>query len=691
VRGSTEEYGFGMSAEVLGGRHEVRGDAAEPAKILVVEDEQIIALELKDRLTEMGHSVVGIVASGEEAIEHVRRLRPHLVLMDIKLQGRMDGIEASEAIRTEVDIPIVYLTAFADETTLQRAKLSSPYGYILKPFQERELHVIIEVSIYRHHLERHLRESEAWRFALLQGVGDGIAATSENGRVTFLNPLAEALTGWREQEAVGRPIEDVFRVVQQPERRSGIWKDVTYQKLIARDGSEHPIEMDCTTIRDPARASVGAVYAFRDISMRKRACDRQRFMAMASGEIAASLDRDMILSKVVTLMARDLADWCVIHVCGANGTLQLASFAHRETEKNEFANQLRDAIDENRDSLAIQNVARTGNSILDVDVADGNWIATSLGLDITLAPGLAAASAVIVPMITRGQTLGTLSLVSERRDRPFTEYDLAFIEEFGRRVASGIDNAQLYADAQRAIRLREDILATVSHDLRTPLQSIIMNADQLCRDTEKIAPTSSSPTCVMKNAQTIQRNAERMNRQIGDLLDIENIDRGRLSLDLQRHKAKRLLAEAVSMFEAAATARSINVVSTGPQDADAELLCDRERVLQVLSNLIGNALKFSHEGQSIIVQENVSGPVLVFSVSDKAGGLSPDQVGHVFERGWQAPEARHRDSGLGLYIAKGLVEAHGGRIWVDTTPGMGSTFHFTIPLSRPPETWAAFP
>jgi PAS domain S-box-containing protein len=652
----------------------------------VVEDEQIVALELKDRLTRIGHSVVGVVASGEEAIEHVRRLQPDLVLMDIKLQGEMDGIEAAETIRSETDIPVVYLTAFADETTLQRAKLTEPYGYILKPFQERELHVIIEVSLYRHRIARELRESEAFRSALLQCVGDGVVATGPDGRVKFLNPLAEALTGWKEKEAVGRPLDEVFNAVQIPERRSGTWKDVTSRKLIARDGSEHPIEAELTTISDVTNASIGTVWAFRDISERKHLQDRQRFMMVASGEVSSSLDREMILAKLAPLIAHNLADWCVIHLCGENGALHVAAFAHREPEKNAWAAQLVGGIVRSKDnSIEIQNVVRSRSSVLEVNVANGTWIATALGIrPAPAAPELVASSAIIVPLTTRGQTLGTLSLVLERRGQPFTEFDLAFAEELGRHIASGIDNAQLYSDAQRAIRMREDVLAIVSHDLRNPLSSISMNADQLLHSPEKITPQR-----VTKNAQTIQRNAERMNRLIGDLLDVASIDGGRLSLELKPNSVRLLVAEALSMLEAQASERSIRLLSTSLPDVD--LLCDRERVLQVLSNLIGNALKFSSEGRSIALQGEVRGRVVQFSVSDEAAGITPDQVERIFERYWQAPEALRKGSGLGLYIAKGIVEAHGGRIWADSTPDVGSTFYFTIPLAECTEARAPAP
>lgn len=674
--GDHREYASCCDAERVSGPPIDRAEALEPTKILVVEDEQIVALELEDQLTQMGHAVVGIVASGEAAIEHARRLQPHLILMDIKLQGELDGIEAAEIIRKESDIPIVYLTAFADEPTLQRVKVTQPYGYILKPFQERELHVIIEVSLYRHRVARELREADAWRHALLQCIDDAVLATGADSRVKILNPMAEALTGWKEQEAIGRPLQDVFKVVEMTEGRSETWEPVTAKRLITKDGKELPIEAALTPIRGPANTPLGAVWVFRDISDSKRVQDRQRFMAKASGEVSCSLDRDMILVRLANLIAGSLGDWCVVHLRGEKRALQIAAFAHRNPEQNAFATSLRDvAVHKHHESTQIENVVQSGRSVLEVDVADEGWIQAALGMDGKLVPGLCAVSAVIVPLTMRDETLGTLSIVSEQRDHRFTESDLAFIEELGRRMATGIDNAQLYAAAQRAIHMRDDVLAIVSHELRNPLSTISLNAEQLLRVPEKL-----SPQRLMKNAQVIQRSAEAMSRLISDLLDAASIDGRRLSLDLRRHKAADLLANVLSMFEAPALERSINLVTTALPDA--EVLCDRDRVLQVLSNLIGNALKFSPQGQSIVVQAEVRGRAVQFSVSDKAGGIQPDQIERIFERYWQAPEALRKGSGLGLYIAKGIVDAHGGRIWVDSTPGVGSTFNFTVPIEE---------
>jgi CheY-like chemotaxis protein len=173
------------------------------AQILVVEDENIVAKDIQNRLKNMGYQAPAICASGEDAIDKVAQLHPDLVLMDIMLKGQIDGIQAAERIRSLFNIPVIYLTAYSDESTLERAKISEPFGYLLKPFEERELHTTIEMALYKHRMEKKLKESEQWLSTTLKSIGDAVIATDRNGRIAFMNPVAENLTGWTQSDAFG--------------------------------------------------------------------------------------------------------------------------------------------------------------------------------------------------------------------------------------------------------------------------------------------------------------------------------------------------------------------------------------------------------------------------------------------------------------------------------------------------------
>ncbi len=178
---------------------------SEKARILVVEDEAIVAMSLQARLENLRYAVVGVVASGEEAIERAADLSPDLILMDIRLSGTMDGIEAAEQIRVRFDIPVVYLTAHADQAMLQRAKLTGPFGYLIKPVDERALHTAIEVALYKHEMERKLKESEELYRVVVENLYDSISIRS-GGRFVFVNKAFLDLHGLKGvSEVIGLP------------------------------------------------------------------------------------------------------------------------------------------------------------------------------------------------------------------------------------------------------------------------------------------------------------------------------------------------------------------------------------------------------------------------------------------------------------------------------------------------------
>ena len=292
------------------------------ACILVVEDEIIIARNLQNKLKDFGYDVPAVASSGQEAIDKAGEIRPDLVLMDIKLEGDMDGVEAAAQIRHSFDIPVVYLTAYADKETLKRARITEPYGYILKPITVRELLANIEMALYKHKMESELSESRRWFAATLRSIGDAVIATDSRHQVKFMNPTAEALTGWTEQEALGRDLSDVFNIrdeessdrAKPAEARTILEASAT--KLIGhllstREGRQIPIEASSAPIKDDREAVTGAVLVFQDISERRQAEERIRRhnseLALLNRIIAisaTSLEAEYILETTCRQLAR---------------------------------------------------------------------------------------------------------------------------------------------------------------------------------------------------------------------------------------------------------------------------------------------------------------------------------------------------------------------------------------------------
>jgi PAS domain S-box-containing protein len=252
-------------------------------QIMVVEDESIVAEDMKAMLEGFGYTVPAVAFSGEEAVKKAVDTHPDLVLMDIVLKGQMSGVEAVERIRSRCNIPVVYVTAYADEKTVRRAKVTEPFGYLLKPFDARELQTAIEIALYKHQMEKKLHESEQRLSITLRSIGDGVIATDTRGCVTFMNSRAEALTGWRQAEGLGRHVAEVFQLRHEnvqalPESpfakvlQEGVAVDLADHNLVlvAKDGTEQPIDDSAAPIKDDRGNVVGAVLVFRDITERRQ-------------------------------------------------------------------------------------------------------------------------------------------------------------------------------------------------------------------------------------------------------------------------------------------------------------------------------------------------------------------------------------------------------------------------------------
>jgi CheY-like chemotaxis protein len=187
---------------------------ADP-KVMVVEDDRIIAGHIQATLNSLGYSVTALVSSGEEAVKKAERDNPDIVLMDIVLKGEMDGVEAASQIRSRLGTPIVFLTAFSDQKILERAKLTEPFGYLIKPFENRELHSTLEIALYKHKMEKRLKESQEWLSTTLNSIGDAVIASDTLGYVIFMNPVAQELTCWKQDDISGKSVNEVFQIINE--------------------------------------------------------------------------------------------------------------------------------------------------------------------------------------------------------------------------------------------------------------------------------------------------------------------------------------------------------------------------------------------------------------------------------------------------------------------------------------------
>lgn len=274
-----------------------------------------------------------------------------------------------------------------------------------------------------------------------------------------------------------------------------------------------------------------------------------------------------------------------------------------------------------------------------------------------------------------GKTLGTIQLWDKKDAAEFDDADEAILTQLAQLAAVALENARLFRAAQDATRARDDLVAIVSHDLRNPVHTIHMAASFLL----EIAPANDRRVQARRQLEVIQRSATRANRLIQDLLDVARIQAGGLAVDPVPVDVRSLIQEAAESATPLASAAQLTVACV-PPDLPIRVSSDRERVLQVFANLIGNAIKFTPKGGQIKILACHEADVVKFTVADTGPGIPPEHLDHVFDRYWQAKSTAKLGAGLGLSIAKGIVEAHGGRIWVESSPGSGAEFNFTLPV-----------
>jgi two-component system cell cycle sensor histidine kinase/response regulator CckA len=372
-------------------------------QILVVEDESIVAEDMKAMLEGFGYAVPAVAFSGEEAVKKALDTRPDLVLMDIVLKGQMSGVEAVERIRSRCNIPVVYVTAYADETTVRRAKVTEPFGYILKPFDAREVQTTIEIALYKHRMDKKIRASEQWLGTTLRSLGDAVMTTDTRGCITFMNPHAEVLTGWTQAEALGRHATEVLLIryesvqscaenpIAKMLREGGTIELADHNLvLVAKDGTARPIEDSAVPIRDDQGSLIGSVLVFRDVSERRQLqeklvqAEKMEAIGRLSGGVAHDFNNLLTVISVYTEL--------------------LLSRRNRHDQLERYANEIKKAV-ENATGLTNQLLTLSRKQMLQPRVCDLNALIANMAEVIQRLVGQAV-ELLIVP----GTSLGSVRI-----------------------------------------------------------------------------------------------------------------------------------------------------------------------------------------------------------------------------------------------------------------------------------------
>lgn len=454
------------------------------------------------------------------------------------------------------------------------------------------------------------------------------------------------------------------------------WSD---EYRFRRGDDSYASVLDRGYVRRNARgAPVRAIGAMMDITERRRNEDAQRFLVRASVILDSSLDSGVTLPGLARLMVPTYADLCRIDLFREDGSSRPAAIAHsvpalesllagdklsREENSTPFTPIPR-AVRAGEPVLVTSDVSSSLSRLGETDAACAYW------------ERLEACSLLVVPVLAHEHVLGALTLGMTDSRRHYGPQDLMLAQDVARRIGVAQENAQLYAAAQQAIQSREQVLNVVSHDLRNPLSTVVMGVELLQTAGQERREENR------KWLDTIGRATAQMDAMIGDLLDAARIDGGGLSVDPADYDAAALLEETKQAFAPLAAQKKIHLTYHIPEGM-SRVWVDAPQIQRVLSNLIGNAVKFTPEGGSIDVSAERRQDSVCFSVSDSGPGIGANELPHVFDRYWQGREGDRRGAGLGLAIAQGIVKAHHGRIWVKSEPEQGTTFFFTVPLADP--------
>ena len=615
-------------------------------KILVVEDESIVAMELRDRLQKMNFSVVGIYDSGDTAIAKTHETLPDLILMDIIIKGDKDGIETAHLIRSQLDIPVIFLTAHSDPKTLQRAQQEAPYGYILKPFRERELQITIDMALQRHKMERQVKESESWLQTTLNSIGDAVIATDEKGIVKFLNPAAQKYTGWSQQEAVGKNFSQVFNIINEETRAAqenpvdkalrtdAIVHLANHTVLISKSGKELCIEDSAAPILDASGLVNGVVVVFYDVTERKK----------MQGQLEESEEKYRSFIEHFNGIAFQLnSDYTPIFINGA--IKEITGYSKKDFMDGSLTwNKII-----NPDDLKMMNITNSRHKLSDKDELEQEYRIVckdgSLRWVHTLMQKIYNDSGTLVRM---------QGIVHDVSDKKIMEAELIRSQKL---ESLGV------------------LAGGIAHDFNNLLTAIFGNIG--------LAKLFIKPE---------EKSYQRLDEAEKALVRAKDLTQQLLVFS----KGGAPILQTIDIRDVINTSASFALRGSNVQfvfEANPDLWpvdFDEGQLSQIIQNLVINADHAMPDGGEVAIRcKNMvlkhndytlpDGNYVRIVVTDEGTGITPENLKNIFDPYFTTKE---HGSGLGLATIYSIVKNHNAHISVDSVVGKGTSFEILIPASE---------
>jgi PAS domain S-box-containing protein len=532
--------------------------------------------------------------------------------------------------------------------------------------------------------ETALRASEAKFSGILDIAADAIISVDDALNVLHFNRGAEQIFGYAASEMLGRPLSLLL-----PERHRerhdahvrafGRSADAARQMGgrreifgLRRDGTEFPAEASISKLEQVNGAKVYTVL-LRDVTERKQREEAQRRLAAAVGTLGETLEVEGTERTVVQLPLPWLGDAAILDVVLGAGPLRRIPSVTGEPARDAALAALAACRLDNDSPSRVVDVLRTGRTEFIPEVTE-EWMEAHTADDTELARMRAASigAMVLLPLLAREHVLGVLTIIRRTPQPEFTAQELVIAEALALRAAFALDNARLYSTARDATHARDHALGVVSHDLRNPISAIGMSARALR------ATIGESDAMRSELVENILSSQEMTQRMIRDLLDVASIEVGRLAVERRAEALRPIVDRAAGLFRREAADRGVALAVELP-DALPTVQGDAERLVQALSNLLANALRHTPRGGRVTLSARTKGGEVEVAVADTGSGIPASSLPLIFERYWTVRgNAPKGGTGLGLAIARGIVEAHGGRLWAESEVGKGSTFRLTL-------------
>ncbi|MCH7732445.1 MAG: PAS domain S-box protein [Candidatus Marinimicrobia bacterium] len=602
-------------------------------KILIVEDDSSMVQLLKFKMEHMGYSVVGHTASGKDAIDLAAKLLPDLVLMDILLEGDIDGIEATHKIRENCNIPVVYLTAQEDELLFQRAKITGPFGYLIKPFTDKELRIVIEIALYKDRQDKKLLTAQEYARNIINSSLDMIIAVDNNRKIIKFNKMAEETFGYNRLEVLGKHINILY--ANKKEGLSIHKKTIKNGRCVQeiqnrhKSGAIFPSLLASSILHDSYGNTIGVMGISRDITELKKT----KKALKASQEYA----KNLVNSSLDMIIAVDK-------------NRKITEF-NQSAEKN-FGYRREEVIGKSVEMLYAD--PKKGDLAHNTTISEGSFFQEVINKrkNGEVFPSILSAS---VLKDEQGELIGVMGVSHDITDIKHAQEKLRKSEEKYRRLS-----AELY----EANSLKELLLDVITHDLKNP-SGVISGMAELAinefPDNEMltiIKESSDNLLEVIDNATTLSKAS------MGEEIETKELD----------------LVEIIKGVSEEFTSQLNNSGMTLKLLLPEKLLVQANPIIvEVFKNYISNAINYAQEGKKILVEDQQEDDFITICIKDFGNTIPKDKRKLIFKRSVQLEEGKKRGRGLGLAIVKRIAEAHKGKAWIDPNRPHGNIFCLKIP------------